>query len=80
MLKSCMLQVRPQTISNCLWAFAQLQRKPEGAVQALCSAAWQHVTAFKPQVSQLPVPAVTGFLLHLQRQFCVAFNSHATPS
>ena len=64
MLKSRALQVRPQTISNCLWAFAQLQPKPEGAVQSLCSAAWQHVTAFKPQVSHLPVPADAGFPLH----------------
>ena len=76
MLKDRMLQVRPQTISNCLWAFAQLQRKPEGAVQALCSAAWQHVTAFKPQVSNLPVPAAAGCQLDLQQQVHIAFNSH----
>ena len=73
-----MLQVRPQTISNCLWAFAQLQRKPEGAVQALCSAAWQHVTAFKPQVSHLLVPAEAAFQLDLQWQFCIV--SMATPT
>lgn len=75
-----MLQVRPQTISNCLWAFAQLQRKPEGAVQALCSAAWQHVTAFKPQVRCSPhVLADAGSQLHLQRKSCVAFSSHPQP-
>ena len=43
--------MKPQTLSNLLWAYATLGRQPHALLGVLAAEAQRQLTHFKPQVS-----------------------------